>query len=325
METHLSETKPFDSLDDGLQSLVQCLQSNIPIRIWMVTRVTGNDWNVLHIVDRSNEIKPGDVFNWSDSYCSRMVRDEGPRFAPDSRVVPAYRSAGINSSLNIGCYIGQPLYSSGGTLLGTLCAVDPEPRKSFSAEQQILVTTVARTISTLISHYLKVEERRQKEAQLLYRAETDALTGLANRHVWEDALDIEEAALQSLGENAMVMVVDLDGLKLMNDTQGHEAGDRLLRRAAAVLQEQFRDADVLARVGGDEFAILVRGISNEQAAGINERLRQAFETVDVQASVGFSMRLNHRSLRDTLRKADSTMYQDKARRQRRTDFQDFVP
>lgn len=316
MRISQGETKPFNSLEEGLNTLLQCLEMHIPMRIWMVTRVTGNDWNVLHVIDRNKTVKRGDVFQWSDSYCSRMVRDEAPSFAPDSQSIPVYQAAGINKLLRIGCYIGQSLRSSDGALLGTLCAVDPEPKENFSAEEQFLAQTTARTMSTLISAYLKLEQARQKEAQLRYRAETDRLTGLANRRAWEDALDAEELALEDLGENAMVMMVDLDGLKLVNDTLGHEAGDQYLRKGAAVLKEQFRDADVLARLGGDEFAVLVRGISKEEAVGVRERLARAFESADVRASVGFAMRLSYRSLKEALRVADARMYDDKIRRKR---------
>lgn len=301
---------------EGLSTLVKCLQMHIPLRIWMVTRVTGDDWNVLHVLDQESKVRQGDVFRWSDSYCSRMVRSQTPRFAPDSQAVAAYRTAGINEALKIGCYIGQPLYSSDGTLLGTLCAVDPEPRRGFSEEEKFLVETVARTSSTLISSHRQLEQARRERAELHYRAHTDPLTGLGNRHVWNDALVAEETALQSLGENAMVMMVDLDDLKWTNDKLGHDAGDRYLRVAGAILREQFREADLLARVGGDEFAILVRGISSEEASQIKERLADAFAREKVQASIGFAMRLSHRSLDEAFRRADLKMYEEKALRQR---------
>lgn len=136
--------------------------------------------------------------------------------------------------------------------------------------------TMTGSISTLISAYMKLEQVRQKHAELHYRAQTDQLTGLGNRHAWRDTLTAEEPALDSLGENAMVMMVDLDGLKQTNDTLGHEAGDRYLQNAASVLRMQFRDADVLARIGGDEFAVLVRGISAEDAVRVKERLARGF-------------------------------------------------
>lgn len=317
MEFQVSEPKPFESLADGLKTLIHCLQMHVPLRVWMVTRVTGNDWNVLHVSDRDGALHTGDVVKWSDSYCSRMVKGETPRFAPNVASISEYRTAGINDLLEIGCYIGQPLRASDGTLLGTLCAIDPLARSDFSPEQKILVETVARTICTLISGYMNLEQARQKQAELHYRAETDSLTGLSNRHAWKDALNAEELALESLGENAMVLMVDLDGLKLTNDTLGHDAGDQYLRKAAAVLREQFREADVLARIGGDEFAILARGVSSEEAARIKERLALAFDCANVHASVGFAMRLSHRNLKEALRAADRKMYEEKNQRQRK--------
>lgn len=306
---------PFLSLSESLGTLVKCLQMHIPLRIWMVTRVTGDDWNVLHVLDQEGQVQQGDVFKWSDSYCSRMVRREAPRYAPDAGLIASYRAAGINETLKIGCYIGQPLHSFDGTLLGTLCAVDPMPRPGFSDEQKFLIETAARTSSTFIAHNLLLEQARRERAELQYRAHTDPLTGLGNRHVWHDALDAEERALDSLGENAMVMIVDLDGLKRTNDKLGHDAGDRYLRAAAAILREQLREADLLARIGGDEFAVLVRGISGDEAEQIKQRLTAAFEKKNVSASIGFAMRLSHRSLDEAIRGADRKMYEEKALRQ----------
>lgn len=316
MNVSLNDTQPFDSLDAGLAALVKCLNMFVPLRIWMVTRVTGNDWNVLHVSDAEGKIQRGDVFPWSDSYCSRMVREGAPRFAPDAQSVPVYRDAPINAALDIGAYIGQPLRAGDGTLLGTLCAADAQPQAPFTPEQRFLVESITRTMSTLIVGFMKLEKARQVEAQLRYRAETDPLTGLSNRHAWEEALKSEEGALGTLGENAMVMMIDLDGLKIANDTLGHAEGDRYLVKAAGVLEHELRDADVLARIGGDEFAVLLRGVSKEAAQAIVNRVAEAFAKANVHASIGHAMRLTQGCLEDAFRIADVRMYEDKTRRKR---------
>lgn len=315
-ELNLSDTQPFTSLDEGLNALIKCLEQAIPMRLWMVTRVTGNDWTVLHSADQEGLVKRGDVFPWSDSYCSRMVRGEGPRFAPRAQDIAAYKAAPINGALKIGAYIGHPLTDPDGALLGTLCAVDATVQDEFTPEQKYLVSALTRTMSTLISDYLKLEHARVVEAQLRYRAETDPLTGLSNRHAWENALAAEEGALGELGENAMVMMIDLDGLKVANDTKGHAEGDKYLLKAAAVLKEQLRDADVLARIGGDEFAVLIRGITKEQGLAVFSRVSNAIEAAGVQASIGHAMRLTQGTLDEAFRIADVRMYENKTRRKR---------
>ncbi|RYE09586.1 MAG: EAL domain-containing protein [Hyphomicrobiales bacterium] len=113
-------------------------------------------------------------------------------------------------------------------------------------------------------------QRRTIEAELNWRATHDALTGLPNRA----ALEQRAATQLRAGEHALIFV-DLDQFKVVNDTNGHAAGDALLCRVAEVLQAQLREADLLARLGGDEFAVLLSDCSLEVAEGIAERLRQA--------------------------------------------------
>jgi diguanylate cyclase len=308
---------PYEVLEIALTDLVSCLKAFVPCRVWMVTRVHGDDWNVLVVNDAMGEVKAGSVFHWPDSYCSRMVRGEGPCFAPDAQAIPAYAGAEINKVLRIGAYIGQPLIGSDGSLLGTLCGVDSAPRSGFTQEQTHLVETISRTISTLISGKMTLEQLRQAEANLRYLAELDSLTGLSNRHGWELALADEELALGGLGENAMVMMVDLDGLKQTNDTKGHAFGDQYIVKAAHTLRSQLRDGDVVARLGGDEFGVIVRSSSKAEAEKMHERVKSAFRSAGIEASTGYAMRLVHHTLTEALAVADARMYEDKCRRKRR--------
>jgi diguanylate cyclase (GGDEF)-like protein len=296
--------------------LVACLKAFVPSRVWMVTRVHGDDWNVLLVDDAEDEIKAGMVFHWPDSYCSRMALGLGPRFAPDAQAVPEYAKAEINRLMRIGSYIGQPLLGTDGVLLGTLCAVDSAPRGAFTPTQVLLVETISRTMSTLIGGKLMLEQLRQAEARQRYLAELDALTGLLNRHGWELALAEEETALKNLGGNAMVMMIDLDGLKQANDTKGHAFGDQYIQNAAQTLRRQLREADIIARLGGDEFGVIVRDTNKGAAELLHQRVRAAFEEAKVPASTGFAMRLSFRTLTEALDAADAQMYQDKMARKR---------
>lgn len=308
--------RPYELLEVALTDLVSCLKAFVPCRVWMVTRVHGEDWNVLVVNDSLGEVKAGSVFHWPDSYCSRMVRGEGPCFAADAQAVEAYAGAEINKVLRIGAYIGQPLIGSDGDLLGTLCAVDSVAHEGFTPEQVRLVETVSRTISTLMAGKMTLEQLRQAEANLRYLAELDSLTGLSNRHGWELAMAEEESALSGLGENAMVMMVDLDGLKQANDTKGHAFGDQYIVKAAHTLRTQLRDGDIVARLGGDEFGVIVRNTSTAEAEKMHERVRAAFRGADIQASTGYAMRLSHRTLTEALAVADARMYEDKCLRKR---------
>jgi diguanylate cyclase (GGDEF)-like protein/PAS domain S-box-containing protein len=138
------------------------------------------------------------------------------------------------------------------------------------------------------------KERRLKRA-LSYQASHDALTGLINRREFDNRLaEALQSAQRHEGPHAL-LYVDLDQFKVVNDTCGHSAGDRLLRDVTGLLQAHVRAADTIARLGGDEFGILVRSCTAEQGANIADNIRQAIRdyrftweqnTTGIGASIG---------------------------------------
>jgi len=121
-----------------------------------------------------------------------------------------------------------------------------------------------------------VSQERRLQRALAYQATHDALTGLINRREFESRLnDALRAARQDEAMSHVLMYLDLDQFKVVNDTCGHEAGDRLLKQVTSVLQTRIRTTDVLARLGGDEFGVLLQDCTIETAQRIAENLRQA--------------------------------------------------
>ena len=158
---------------------------------------------------------------------------------------------------------------------------------------------------------------------------TDELTGLFNRRGFTLLVEQELKVLARSKEPGLLMFVDVDGLKGLNDSCGHDAGDDLIRMVAATLQASFRDADIVGRVGGDEFTIFLPG--RDDAADSVRRLRAALDTAGpdragrpLSVSVGAAqadpaVRL---PLDDLLKIADAAMYDEKHRR--RTQSEDAV-
>ena len=156
-------------------------------------------------------------------------------------------------------------------------------------------------------------------ARLSWQASHDSLTKLANRREFEHRLD---KALQRLDQNQVkqhaLMYLDLDQFKIINDTCGHAAGDKLLCEVAASLEHHLRSEDLLARLGGDEFAILLENSDIERAAIIAERLRQSVEDMNfvwndrsftITTSIGLVQMTPGRATKDeTLRTADLACY-----------------
>ena len=126
-----------------------------------------------------------------------------------------------------------------------------------------------------------VTERRRFEDQLRHLAEHDALTGLYNRRRFESELERAVAHAARYGPSGAVLVLDLDNFKHVNDTLGHQAGDELIRSVARLLRERLRSTDVLARMGGDEFAVLLPHATADEARMLSRDLVEALREHDV--------------------------------------------
>ena len=125
----------------------------------------------------------------------------------------------------------------------------------------------------------KIRSRVAKaERELAYLAYTDPVTDLPNRRAGNEALDAMLAQTKKRGQRAGVLLIDLDNFKVVNDTAGHDAGDELLRQVAGVLREQVREADLVARIGGDEFIVVAGALhSTDELAMLGGRILAALQ------------------------------------------------
>ncbi len=297
--------KNFEAASHAVLSF---LHQRLGFNLWMVTRTEADDWIVLQSEDHGYGVKEGSVFRWTDSFCSQMVLGRGPRVAPCSQEVPAYAAAPIGRQVPIGAYVGVPLTHRDGTLFGTLCAIDPSPQPSTIVSELPMIELLAQLLSTVLEAELKVAEQVRRAERAEADALTDGLTGLYNRRAWDQLLATEEGRCRRYGHPATVVAVDLDGLKEVNDNLGHAQGDELIRRAADALRRTFRDQDVVARVGGDEFLVLAVECDAVGARSLMTRVEAAFSASDVEASLGIAVRDPRLGLTHAVEQADEAMY-----------------
>jgi diguanylate cyclase (GGDEF)-like protein/PAS domain S-box-containing protein len=142
----------------------------------------------------------------------------------------------------------------------------------------------------------------------------DQLTGLLNRRGWEDCVALEESRAKRYNISTCVIMIDLDGLKKVNDTQGHKMGDDLIRRAAHCFKKAARVPDRVARIGGDEFAILATECTEEGGIHIMKRIESNLSEEGISASCGMAIRNDQGGLERAIAEADRLMYEMKARR-----------
>ena len=143
-------------------------------------------------------------------------------------------------------------------------------------EEQIEILKLVVPYAALILHQLQLYHPLQEFA------ERDALTGLYNRRVFEERLAAEDARFLRYGRNTSLLILDIDHFKSINDTHGHEAGDAALKAVARVVRAAIRETDMAARLGGEEFVVLLPETPLAGALEIAERLRRRVEELTVE-------------------------------------------
>lgn len=153
------------------------------------------------------------------------------------------------------------------TVLGTL-NIESNPTRKLTLNDVQLLTAIASPLA------IAIDNARLHE-QLKKMATTDAVTGLSNRHVFEETLAAEVERAQRLGMNVSLIIFDIDDFKEFNDTYGHPAGDARLKGMAEIIKSNLRKYDIAARYGGDEFAIILSNSNEQNALAFAKRLHEA--------------------------------------------------
>jgi diguanylate cyclase (GGDEF)-like protein/PAS domain S-box-containing protein len=221
-----------------------------------------------------------------------------------------------------GVFIGMPLFSDK-KVVGVIYIYIDEPGWVCTEEQKFLLERFIGLASVAYDNAIlyklaqeEIAERKLVEAKLRYVSMHDSLTGLYNRTYFEEELQrISNGSYKSVG----IIVCDVDGLKTVNDTLGHAFGDALIIAAATALKQACRNSDTVARIGGDEFVVLLPGaddqVIQEICQRIGENVQRRQKNMDgkfVRLSIGSAL---HKGpgldMQELFKEADKNMYYDK--------------
>jgi diguanylate cyclase (GGDEF)-like protein len=305
---------PSTAFRDAVASMLDGLPARTGLGTWLLVRLLDDGGSsVLAVRDRSYGIRPDQELADADLPVRALVDGRGPRVARVAAEVQAYASASLGDGSPLGALAGVPVLAPDGSVFGCLCGVDPQPGLPELAAELPTIELLGRMLAVLLAQELDRQELQRRFELAELDALTDPLTGVGNRRAWDRLLDAEEARCRRYGSVASLVAIDLDELKRVNDSQGHAAGDRLLRRTAQVIDACRRAADVVARLGGDEFGVLAVECDESAAKVLADRLRGALEAAGIRASVGHATRQPSGTLASAWSAADAEMYAEKRR------------
>jgi diguanylate cyclase (GGDEF)-like protein len=264
-----------------------------------------------------------DHANMSNTLIAEVITNQVPRLARADELEHRIKTGKlINRGPKVFSWLAVPFKISN-SLEGAIALQSYDSDILFSDSDKEFLTFLAQHVSVVI-------DQKNKDNELQYQALHDSVTGLANRTLFLDRL--EHAFMRSTRAahpDLAVLFIDFDDFKAINDNFGHQTGDQVLATAAERMQAQLRSSDTLARIGGDEFAILLEdlesesmviSVSNRILQVMNTPIHTADEPVLASVSIGISFRDEKVSVfEDMLKNADHAMYH--AKRRGKNNFQ----
>jgi diguanylate cyclase (GGDEF)-like protein len=287
----------------------------------LATYVTGAPMSVVNLLDLDRQWQaaatgmPCVQVPREDAMCGYAVADDRLVHVADCSKDDRFAGMGfVDGRLgNVRMYAAVPLHDHEGYAVGTLCVVDPRVRGLTGGQLEALRDLAAQAEQLL-------ELRRQHLVLLDVLAEVDhfashdPLTGLVNRRVLLDRLELALARAVRTGTSPVLFFCDVDGFKAVNDRFGHSAGDAALVSAGRRLRELVRPFDTVARLGGDEFVVLCEDLPERDTDTVATRLRAArYGQQDLRLSVGVCRAEPGSTAAQALGAADALMYAEKRR------------
>lgn len=259
-----------------------------------------------------------------DSFCAHTIAADEVLTIPDAKADPRFHDNPlVTGAPRIGAYCGVPVHGRTGHPLGSLCVLDHQAR-DFDDGLVHVLKDLARIAELTVYHRQlgEIQEGLLRELDAARRERLiDSLTGVWNRRGFDELLAREHTAAAADGDPVALIMLDLDDFKNLNDTYGHPTGDAVLKYFTQILRSALGDGVLIARLGGEEFAVLVR-CDAERARGMADDLVAAVERDGIIPDAGqarFTVSAGMAVPRDgaqseeraLLREADAALYRAK--------------
>lgn len=211
----------------------------------------------------------------SVSFCTHTIKTHDPLIIPNALEDQRFNTNPlVIGAPHIRSYAGVPLQTPDGYNVGALCAIDTVPREFSDAQISILKSFAALVVD---------------ELELRRIAERDHLTGALTRRGFSEQMKKEIARFQRHKHNSVLVLLDVDHFKSVNDQHGHPAGDKVLKAVAAVCLEHLRAGDSFGRIGGEEFAVLLADTDLSGGMAAAEKVRRAIEETHIDVAEGIAV------------------------------------
>ena len=247
-------------LRTALNSLIKILKHEINLDLWMITRVVDDDWIMLAISENSYGVNVNDVKVWSESVCCNMVEKKGPNIVPCLSEVPAYANAPIASQLDFKSYVGYPLKSEDGKLLGTLCAIDPNKQEASFEGHHTLIEDFVIIVQTMLRSSTEINRLNSLAKSPLLHDQSNVGNdseglGMLNQDAFYNIAKQQKARLDNIASPLSLVLIDIQRFPSSFDDNVDKF--EALLSAKAIITRLIRETDIAFKLNGNHFALLM--------------------------------------------------------------------
>lgn len=273
-----------------------------------------------NLVQDENPEQSSELLSLYDGiYCKEVLKTGEELFILDAREDEKWQKnvSETNQYIN---YLGFPLLWPDKEPFGTICVVSIQPRE-YREEERKLLYHFSRIIEAHLELIFEKNNLEDSNEDLEILASTDSLTQILNRRAFADKARSELERARRYGNKICLLMIDIDRFKNFNDRYGHDIGDRVLYRFACETRKMIRDSDIFARIGGEEFAILMPETNEDDAFLFAERLRNHVAELELKikeqvcrftVSIGLIQIPNKtKTIKAALKEADKFLYKAK--------------